>query len=349
MPMLPTRYGKPHSTYEYAELTDKIREDMAEYDVVVTRDEFNHWLASHDALLDTLEDAEIDLSCKSDLFDVLDADMSGELEFEEMIDGLLKCRGPASKTDIIAIRWVLLVPFPFATFPPKKSCIQFILQIRAVHSGRAHTVHAQTVHTHTHAEKKRKCTHTVKNLVQVFRCVSSRLFHSSTLQDKRIKIQKQDVMIYLVARVVAGSKLACWFGCRRQFAPNLEYTTCKRRTIQSTQIIKTYYKKNTIKEALCLLLSMNCSDTPRTFPLFLHCPAMKLAGKEILWFCICQAESSICTWRFSACVQTTSKHSSNNSWKKRWQKRGIAMWILVPTHKTPRFRPVFCCSWHFPF
>ena len=77
------RYGKPHSTYEYAELTDRIREDMAEYDVVVTRDEFNHWLASHDGLLDTLEDAEIDLSCKSDLFDVLDADMSGELEFEE--------------------------------------------------------------------------------------------------------------------------------------------------------------------------------------------------------------------------------------------------------------------------
>lgn len=97
-------YGKPHSTYEYAELTDRIREDMAEYDVVVPRDEFNHWLASHDGLLDTLEDAEIDLSCKSDLFDVLDADMSGELEFEEMIDGLLKCRGPASKTDIIAIR-----------------------------------------------------------------------------------------------------------------------------------------------------------------------------------------------------------------------------------------------------
>ena len=96
--------GKPHSTYEYADLTDRIREDMAELDVVVTRDEFNHWLASHEGLLDTLEDAEIDLSCKSDLFDVLDADMSGELEFEEMIDGLLKCRGPASKTDIIAIR-----------------------------------------------------------------------------------------------------------------------------------------------------------------------------------------------------------------------------------------------------
>ena len=31
-------------------------------------------------------------------------DLSGELEFEEMVDGLLKCRGPVSKTDIIAIR-----------------------------------------------------------------------------------------------------------------------------------------------------------------------------------------------------------------------------------------------------
>ena len=39
---------------------------MAEYDVVVTRDEFNHWLSSHEALLETLDDAEIDLSCKSE-------------------------------------------------------------------------------------------------------------------------------------------------------------------------------------------------------------------------------------------------------------------------------------------
>ena len=28
----------------------------------------------------------------------------GELEFDEMVDGLLKCRGPVSKTDIISIR-----------------------------------------------------------------------------------------------------------------------------------------------------------------------------------------------------------------------------------------------------
>lgn len=99
------RYGyKPHTTQEYDDLTDQIREEMANRKIVVTRTEFNHWLSTEKPLLETLNDAEIDLSCKSDLFDVLDADLSGELEFEEMVDGLLKCRGPASKTDIIAIR-----------------------------------------------------------------------------------------------------------------------------------------------------------------------------------------------------------------------------------------------------
>jgi len=98
-------YGyKPHTTEEYAELTDKIRDEMAERDVVVTKEEFNHWLSTEKEFITKLDDSEIDLSCKFDLFDVLDADLSGELEFEEMVDGLLKCRGPASKTDIIAIR-----------------------------------------------------------------------------------------------------------------------------------------------------------------------------------------------------------------------------------------------------
>jgi len=98
-------YGyKPHTTQEYDDLTSAIRAEMSTRNVQVSRGEFNHWLSTEKELLETLHDAEIDLSCKSDLFDVLDADLSGVLEFEEMIDGLLKCRGPASKTDIIAIR-----------------------------------------------------------------------------------------------------------------------------------------------------------------------------------------------------------------------------------------------------
>ena len=105
-PFQPTpRYGyKRHTVQEYEDLTNQIRDEMAERDLLVTRAQFNGWLSTEKELLETLNDAEIDLSCKSDLFDVLDADLSGELEFEEMVDGLIKCRGPASKTDIIAIR-----------------------------------------------------------------------------------------------------------------------------------------------------------------------------------------------------------------------------------------------------
>ncbi|CAE7705028.1 Cacna1c [Symbiodinium sp. CCMP2456] len=98
-------YGyMPHSAQEYEALADDIRTDMTNRKVVVTQDQFNRWLCTEKDLISKLEDAEIDLSCKSDLFEVLDADLSGELEFDEMIDGLLKCRGPVSKTDIISIR-----------------------------------------------------------------------------------------------------------------------------------------------------------------------------------------------------------------------------------------------------
>ena len=37
-----------------------------------------------------LDDAEVDLSCKFDLFDVLDADLSGELEFEAGVPTFLR-------------------------------------------------------------------------------------------------------------------------------------------------------------------------------------------------------------------------------------------------------------------
>ncbi|CAE7604487.1 unnamed protein product [Symbiodinium sp. CCMP2592] len=130
-------YGyKPHTIHEYEQLSNEIRKEMGRRNVVVTREEFNHWLSGEKELITTLDDSEIDLSCKSDLFDVLDADLSGELEFEEMIDGLLKCRGPASKTDIIAVRlktallvklmidlnWIRLLSFAMLLARPAGSC-----------------------------------------------------------------------------------------------------------------------------------------------------------------------------------------------------------------------------------
>ncbi|CAK9091765.1 Pentatricopeptide repeat-containing protein [Durusdinium trenchii] len=99
---LQERYGyKPHTVQEYDELTQQIRKEMANTNVQVSRADFNHWLSTERELLETLNDAEIDLSCKSDLFDVLDADLSGVLEFEEMPLGGPK---PSVSEDIIAIR-----------------------------------------------------------------------------------------------------------------------------------------------------------------------------------------------------------------------------------------------------
>eukprot|EP00930_Biecheleria_cincta_P035594 TRINITY_DN24476_c0_g1_i1.p1 TRINITY_DN24476_c0_g1~~TRINITY_DN24476_c0_g1_i1.p1 ORF type:complete len:626 (+),score=108.42 TRINITY_DN24476_c0_g1_i1:61-1938(+) len=86
------------------ESSGAIRKLMERYNVVISQETFTKWLYTDKELIETLSDADIDLSVKFDLFDVLDADLSGELDFGELIDGLMKCRGPVSKNDVIAIR-----------------------------------------------------------------------------------------------------------------------------------------------------------------------------------------------------------------------------------------------------
>lgn len=86
------------------ETSGAIRRVMERYNIVINQDTFTKWLYTDKELIETLSDADIDLSVKFDLFDVLDADLSGELDFGELIDGLMKCRGPVSKNDVIAIR-----------------------------------------------------------------------------------------------------------------------------------------------------------------------------------------------------------------------------------------------------
>merc|ERR1711988_1675431 len=51
-----------------------------------------------------LEDAHIETSTRADLFDVLDVDMGGELAIGELVDGLMRLRGPITKSDIVAVR-----------------------------------------------------------------------------------------------------------------------------------------------------------------------------------------------------------------------------------------------------
>lgn len=69
--------------------------------IVITRKVFKAWL-HHPVWITMLDDLEISCSNRYDLFDVIDADMSGELDIEELIDGLTRLRGPAEKKDAVA-------------------------------------------------------------------------------------------------------------------------------------------------------------------------------------------------------------------------------------------------------
>merc|ERR1712130_823643 len=49
-----------------------------------------------------LDEMEICIANKTALFDVLDCDLSGELELSEVVSGLMMLRGPTDKTDAVA-------------------------------------------------------------------------------------------------------------------------------------------------------------------------------------------------------------------------------------------------------
>eukprot|EP00929_Paragymnodinium_shiwhaense_P101267 TRINITY_DN6421_c0_g5_i1.p1 TRINITY_DN6421_c0_g5~~TRINITY_DN6421_c0_g5_i1.p1 ORF type:complete len:864 (+),score=199.01 TRINITY_DN6421_c0_g5_i1:158-2749(+) len=70
---------------------------------VVTKDVFQTWLADPE-VLDLLESIEVETSTKYELFDALDVDSGGELTVEELVSGLMRLRGPVSKTDVVATR-----------------------------------------------------------------------------------------------------------------------------------------------------------------------------------------------------------------------------------------------------
>lgn len=67
---------------------------------VITREVFCDLLRDTD-MLKVLALLDIETSTRDELFDVLDADMSGELDFEELIVGLMTLRGPAEKKDTV--------------------------------------------------------------------------------------------------------------------------------------------------------------------------------------------------------------------------------------------------------
>jgi len=85
--------------------TEKAVEEGDETDelqyVTITPEVFDSWLwiPEFQRMLDTLE---ISTSNPRELFDVLDADMSGELEVDELVVGLMSLRGPTQKSHSVA-------------------------------------------------------------------------------------------------------------------------------------------------------------------------------------------------------------------------------------------------------
>mmetsp|Transcript_21529 Transcript_21529/g.49052 ORF Transcript_21529/g.49052 Transcript_21529/m.49052 type:complete len:270 (-) Transcript_21529:87-896(-) len=78
-------------------------ERLREMEMTVTREVFRAWLGDK-AFIRLLEDAEIETGNHFELFDVLDVDMGGELSMDELTHGLMKLRGPVTKSDIVAVR-----------------------------------------------------------------------------------------------------------------------------------------------------------------------------------------------------------------------------------------------------
>eukprot|EP00928_Gymnodinium_smaydae_P005874 TRINITY_DN12034_c0_g1_i1.p1 TRINITY_DN12034_c0_g1~~TRINITY_DN12034_c0_g1_i1.p1 ORF type:complete len:694 (+),score=129.88 TRINITY_DN12034_c0_g1_i1:41-2083(+) len=69
----------------------------------IERDEFQEWIQKPE-VASMLEDAGIDMSTKRELFDTLDGDLSGSLQVDELVRGLMMLRGVVSKSDIVGVR-----------------------------------------------------------------------------------------------------------------------------------------------------------------------------------------------------------------------------------------------------
>jgi len=95
----------PRRNADMEHQTRAIKKEMTKKNVSVDKEVFNSWIRkSQQNVLDALDDAEIDISMKYELFEILDTEIRGRLNFTELLDGLMKCRGPVSKVDIVSIR-----------------------------------------------------------------------------------------------------------------------------------------------------------------------------------------------------------------------------------------------------
>jgi hypothetical protein len=69
--------------------------------IVITRQVFQAWLRDPE-FVRMLEEADVDISNKFELFNILDVDHGGELSANELLTGLMSLRGDVSKGDVVS-------------------------------------------------------------------------------------------------------------------------------------------------------------------------------------------------------------------------------------------------------
>eukprot|EP00930_Biecheleria_cincta_P047064 TRINITY_DN3255_c0_g1_i4.p1 TRINITY_DN3255_c0_g1~~TRINITY_DN3255_c0_g1_i4.p1 ORF type:complete len:774 (-),score=119.20 TRINITY_DN3255_c0_g1_i4:201-2522(-) len=97
-----TDVGKARDLATKQKLANTYFQILKDDAVTISRDVFQMWLEDVEFMA-TLEDADVDVSARAELFDILDVDMGGELSADELVTGLMKLRGDVSKGDIVAI------------------------------------------------------------------------------------------------------------------------------------------------------------------------------------------------------------------------------------------------------
>jgi len=97
-----TDAGRSRSQMEQKRIANEAFKVLEECHINITREVFQAWLKDPE-FVRVLEEAEVDISNKFELFNILDVDSGGELSVEELLNGLMGLRGDVSKGDVVSI------------------------------------------------------------------------------------------------------------------------------------------------------------------------------------------------------------------------------------------------------
>ncbi|CAE7586692.1 Scn1a [Symbiodinium natans] len=97
-----TDAGRSRNQQMQKRLANEAFKVLEECRINITREVFQAWLKDPE-FVRVLEEADVDVSNKFELFNILDVDSGGELSVEELLNGLMGLRGDVSKGDVVSI------------------------------------------------------------------------------------------------------------------------------------------------------------------------------------------------------------------------------------------------------